>query len=415
MSPLDAAVFAPAPRAPSSAGFPVAARPVDDALRMAPTVAPVTAAPPVVATPRADFPRMATLSPVAASAINEADAADSQPARALPAPVAPRLFGLGGPPPLVEGQFVAARRVAPGRWVTVKPRPEGFPNSWQRRILLWFAVSFALVAPLGYLFARRLAAPLLDFANAAEILGRDPSAEVSTREGPAEVGRAARAFNVMQSRLKRYVDDRTGMIGAISHDLRTPLARMRFRLERAPRELQVAMGKDIAQMEEMITSVLTFMREDAAATPRQRVDLRSVLEVVVDDAAGLGPIELHAGPTAEVEIDLIGIQRVFENLVDNALKYGERAEVRLYLAGEEAVAEVADKGPGLTHAELQQVFQPFYRGPEARTSAKGGVGLGLAVSRSAVRAHGGDLTLEPTSTGLLARVTLPIAAAARAA
>src|SRR6478609_9513073 len=148
-----------------------------------------------------------------------------------------------------------------------------------------------MVAPLGWLVARRLAAPLHDFALAAERLGKDPSAPVSTLQGPAEVGRAARAFNQMQARLKRYVEDRTGMVGAISHDLRTPLARMRFRLERAPPELKESMGGEIA---------------------------------------------LTPGGAAEVEVDVIGIQRVFENLVDNALKYGDRAQVRLFQEGGEA-------------------------------------------------------------------------------
>jgi two-component system OmpR family sensor kinase len=404
-SALDSAVFG----GNRDADPVIVNRPPD--IRLLPAPAITEAAPPVTArqVPEASL----TLAPAAATAADsataDAAASEAQPGRPLAAPANRGLFGLA-PAPYVEGEFVAALRTGPGRWVTVKPRPEPFPNSWQRQILLWFAISFALVAPLGWLFARRLAAPLADFATAAERLGRDPQAEVSTREGPAEVGRAARAFNLMQRRLKRYIEDRTGMIGAISHDLRTPLARMRFRLERASPELRTAMSRDIAQMEEMITSVLAFMRDDAAGAKRERVDLRSILEVVVDDAEAAGAeIALEPGPPAEVEVDLMGVQRVFENLVDNAIKYGDRAAVRLSLDQDEAVIEIADTGPGLPDAELEQVFKPFYRGSEARTSSKGGVGLGLAVSRSTVRAHGGELKLARASNGLVAEVRLPLA------
>ena len=407
-SPLDAAVFAPpvesalpaSPPARTPAPSP-AARPVERAPVPAFTLAPRRQAEPLAPAPS-----------LVASPTPAARPAPAPVERALATPTAPSLFGLARPA-YVEGEFVAALRQGPDRWVTVRPRPEGFPNSWQRRVLLWFAISFALVAPLGYLFARRLSAPLRDFAGAAEQLGRDPSAPVPFLDGPAEVGRAARAFNVMQARLRRYVEDRTGMIGAISHDLRTPLARMRFRLERAPPELQQAMGRDIAQMEAMITSVLTFMRDDAAASARERVDLRSLLECVVDEAgAGGGPVELAPGGAAEVEVDVLGVQRVFENLVDNAIKYGERADVRLFLDGGEAVAEIADGGPDLAGTDLEQLFKPFYRGPEARAASNQGMGLGLAVSRATIRAHGGDLRLSRADHGLVAQVRLPLARAA---
>lgn len=188
--------------------------------------------------------------------------------------------------PYVEGEFVAAMKIADGRWATVRPQPEGFLNSWQRRVLLWFGLSVALIAPLALFVAWRLAAPLKVFAESADRLGREPSADLPPLSGPAEIGKAADAFNLMQQRLKRYVEDRTGMIRAISHDLRTPLTRMRFKLERASPALRVAIGRDMDQMEEMIASVLSFMRDETQVGRRQVVDLRSLLEVVVDDAPG---------------------------------------------------------------------------------------------------------------------------------
>ena len=140
----------------------------------------------------------------------------------------------GDPGRLVLGDFVAAVQRPQGDWTVVRPIPEGFPNDWERRVLLWFGLSLMLVLPPGYLFARRITAPLRGFAAAADRFGKDPNAPSFAPGGPAEVGVAARAFNEMQIRLKRYVQDRTAMVGAISHDLRTPLARLRFRMERAP-------------------------------------------------------------------------------------------------------------------------------------------------------------------------------------
>jgi signal transduction histidine kinase len=299
--------------------------------------------------------------------------------------------------------------------VTLRPEPEACPNTWQRRVLMWFALSLAVVAPLGWIFARRLAAPLAGFAAAAEQLGRDPASPVIVADGPAEIGRAARAFNAMQGRLSRYITDRTAMIGAISHDLRTPLARLRFRLERASPALRREIGQDLDQMEAMITSVLAFMREDAEAGARQRVDLRSLLECVIDEAEVTGAdVALEPGEPAEVEVSVLGLQRVFANLVDNAVKYGDSARVALHVEGDETVVEIRDRGPGLEASELERVFTPFYRGVEARTSSKQGVGLGLSSARSIVRAHGGDIRLSLPGDGLLVQVRLPLVEGAQA-
>lgn len=392
--PLDPVADAAA-REPPPIRRPTPPQPLAPAV---PVTEPVQAAPTVaLPAPRASAP---------------APAPEPAVGRPLPAPVTRSLFGLA-PPPFIEGDFVAALRVGPNQWVTLRPRPEAFPNSWQRRVLMWFALSLAVVAPLGWVFARRLAAPLAGFAAAAEQLGRDPASPVIVADGPAEIGRAARAFNAMQGRLSRYITDRTAMIGAISHDLRTPLARLRFRLERASPALRREIGQDLDQMEAMITSVLAFMREDAEAGARQRVDLRSLLECVIDEAEVTGAdVALEPGEPAEVEVSVLGLQRVFANLVDNAVKYGDSARVALHVEGDETVVEIRDRGPGLEPGELERVFTPFYRGVEARTSSKQGVGLGLSSARSVVRAHGGDIRLSLPGEGLLVQVRLPLVAAA---
>ena len=317
-------------------------------------------------------------------------------------------FMMEGGRPLM-GEFTAAVRQAGGAWVVVRPKPESFPNDWQLRLMLWLAGSLLLVAPLGYLFARRITAPLGRFARAAEALGRDPNAPLMALTGPAEVGQAARAFNDMQVRLKRYVDDRTAMMGAISHDLRTPLARIRFKMEAASDPLKQAVVADLEQMEQMIASVLAFIRYASASRPRERLDLLSLLECLVDEAVEVGQdVSMGAVKPATVEADALGLQRLFRNLIDNAVKYGDRARVSLWCEDGEAVVEIADDGPGLPPGELERVFEPFYRAESARTLDGSGVGLGLAVARSLARAHGGDVALTSGSGGLIAQVRLPL-------
>jgi signal transduction histidine kinase len=312
----------------------------------------------------------------------------------------------------VIGEFTAAFRQSDGKWVVVEPTPEPFLNDWQRRLLLWFLGCMAVLAPVGYLFARRITAPLRGFSRAAERLGRDPTAPLIELEGPAEIGLAARAFNDMQVRLKRYVQDRTATIAAISHDLRTPLARMRFKLEKAPPELKTSLASDVEQMEAMVSAVLAFIREGAEARPRERLDLLSVVEVAVDNAAAAGgDVELAGVEALIVEADALGLQRLFANLIENAVKYGGGARVKIHAEGGEGVVEVLDEGPGLPETELERVFQPFYRGEPSRSRDTGGIGLGLAVARSIARAHGGEVGLTGGTSGLTARVRLPLAPA----
>jgi signal transduction histidine kinase len=359
-----------------------------------------TAAPPIVR-PKAVAPSRAVAPPPV----------PVQPERK--APVVPvrtpqrGLFGLA-PAPFVEGDFVAAWKMPNGQWSIVQPAPEPFPNSWQRRIAVWFAVSFALTAPFGWLFARRIVKPLSGFVEAAELLGRDPSAVVRGLDGPAEVGRAARAFNRMQSRLKSFVDDRTAMVGAISHDLRTPLTRLRFRIEDVENEgMRDGMIGEVEEMEQMITSVLAFIRDASTPGVRERLDLRTILDEVVRNVTMIGgDARVETAQPAPVEVDILGIRRLLTNLVENALKYGERARIRLRIDQDCAIAEVADDGPGVPEEEMERVFEPFYRATNA--AGKQGNGLGLAVCRSIARAHGGDVRLLRSERGFVAQLRIPL-------
>lgn len=380
------------------------------AKRTAPT--PVQPAPraPTASAPAEPAPRAsteATRPPRSTEAPRAPPAADTTTEVARPA--ARGLFGLA-PAPFVEGDFIAAVYTREGSWVVVQPVPESFPNAWQRRVLLWFLMAAAIVAPAGWLFSRRLVRPLSGFARAADQLGRDPSAPVLALEGPAEIGRAAQAFNRMQARLRSFVDDRTVMIGAISHDLRTPLTRLRFRIEDVPDDVRAGMLDDVEEMERMIGSVLSFIRDASVVSTRERMDLASLVEDVVEQAVFVGKdVLLQRTEHAQVEVDAMGMRRVLDNLVENAVKYGHQARVRLFTDGADAVVEISDRGPGLPADELERVFKPFYRSPQARASRASGSGLGLAVCRSIARAHGGDVVLRSGPHGLLAQVRVPLA------
>lgn len=329
-----------------------------------------------------------------------------------PAPEGRRRFGFfAGREMAIAGDFAAARQLDDGRWVVVRSTPEPFPTDWQLRTSLWLLAGFLVVAPAGYLFARRITAPLKRFAEAAETLGRDPHAPQMTLTGPAEIGAAAHAFNEMQTRLKRYIDDRTAMVGAISHDLRTPLARIKFKIEAAPAPLRASVLADLQQMEQMIGGVLAFIRDEGRPRQRERLDLLSLVECVADDAAMLGgdvEIEEQSEPVT-VDGDPVALQRLFGNLVDNAVKYGGGARIQVRREGSQAAVAIADSGPGLKPEELERVFQPFYRSDVSRNLDKAGVGLGLPIARSAARAHGGDVELSSEGSGLTAVVTLPLA------
>jgi signal transduction histidine kinase len=311
----------------------------------------------------------------------------------------------------IFGDFTAALQQDNGTWTVVRSTPEAFPSAWQMQASAWLLGGFLLVASAGYLFSRRISAPLRRFAEAAETLGRDPHAPQMTLKGPAEVGAAASAFNEMQTRLKRYINDRTAMVGAISHDLRTPLARIRFKVEGAPPAVKAAVLSDVDQMEQMIGGVLAFIRDEGAPRRRERLDLLSLIECVADDAALIGgQVEIVEGQPVTVDGDPVALQRLFSNLVDNALKYGGGARIAVRRDGAAAVVEIVDEGPGLSADELGRVFQPFYRTDASRNLDNGGVGLGLPIARSTARAHGGDVELMSRAGGATAIVTLPAAA-----
>ena len=297
-----------------------------------------------------------------------------------------------------------------GHWLIVEPKPSLKLSPWQQSTLTWLALSTLALSPIAYLFARRLASPIAQFAAAAERLGRDPHAAPLVIHGPAEIAVAVRAFNDMQERLARYVDDRTAMIGAVAHDLRTPLTRLRFRAEAAPEDLGAKMVADIGEMEAMISGTMAFVRDASQPTTRTRLELSSLLESLADEMSETGKdVLVEQADRIVIDGDPLALRRLFNNLLENAVKFGRQARVRVFADQVNAVVEINDQGPGLPKAELEQVFEPFYRREVSRSRETGGIGLGLAVVRSVARAHGGDAGLENRlGGGLTARVRLPL-------
>ncbi|CAN5356435.1 ATP-binding protein [soil metagenome] len=325
-----------------------------------------------------------------------------------PPPRPPR-FDFPREEPFIFGDFKLAVQQDDGRWTIVEPKPAFRFDSWQQRILLILGLSVLCVSPLAWLFARRLSGPISAFAGAAERLGRDPRAAPLALSGSAEVIAASNAFNMMQERLRRYVEDRTAMIGAVAHDLRTPLTRLRFRIEATPDDIRAKLASDIDQMEAMIAATMAFVRDTTRPAERTKLELASLLESVIDEAAETGgQAAVERGEKIVIDGDPVALRRLLTNLVDNGLKYGGAVQGRVHVEGRMAVIEIDDDGPGIAPAELDRVFEPFFRSEPSRNRETGGIGLGLAVVRSVARAHGGDATLHNRAGGgLRARVELP--------
>lgn len=318
--------------------------------------------------------------------------------------------GMSEEEPFLTAPFQVGVRQADGRWRVVHPEVGFGLTDWQQRVAIWFALSALAMSPVAWIYARRLSRPIQVFAEAAERLGRDPQAPPLEMKGPAEVATAARAFNDMQERLRRYVEDRTAMVGAIAHDLRTPLTRLRFRIESLPEEQRARFASDLDQMEEMITATLTFVRDASRPGERTPLELSSLVESLCDEMAETGAkTEVEPGEKVILEGDPMALRRLVANLLENAVKFGGRARARVFQRGGHAVVEIEDDGPGIPDQDAEKVFEPFYRREPSRSRQTGGIGLGLAVVRSIARGHGGDVSLiNRSGGGLTARVELPL-------
>lgn len=314
------------------------------------------------------------------------------------------------------GHVVVGMQMQDGQWLNISGKLEPLRPWHSPTFLAAFLLMTAAAAALTVWTVRRLIAPVRTLAEAAEALGRDVNAPPLPEDGPSEVATAAVAFNTMATRIRRFVQDRTELLTAIGHDLRTPITRLKLRAEFIEDDDQRAkILADLEELEGMVSATLAFGRDARTTEPVTSIDLAELLRTVIDEAADARPdIQEklgYDGPAhMTVQARSLSLKRVFVNLVGNAVNYGELAKVRLVPPeGRMVVVEVEDEGPGIAPAHMDRVFEPFHRGEPSRSRETGGVGLGLPIARNIIRAHGGDVTLaNRPSGGLRATVTLPV-------
>ena len=340
-------------------------------------------------------------------------------------PVEVRVLGNWDAPPIqsstVTGQPVpdllpSRRKIAisvgqrDGSWLVFTVASDTTSLRWGIHMAFWIALAGGFILLFAVWAGHRVTRPLARFAEAADRLGVDVRAPPLPEGGSRELRGATRAFNRMQERLRRLVDDRTLMLAAISHDLRTALTRLKLRAEFiADREQQEKANADLDEMRAMLESTLAFARDDTAEEPRTRVDLAALLASLCDDLADTGYKASYEGPERfTYECRPVALRRAFTNLIVNAASYGEAATVGLAEAEGDVEVTVADRGPGIPEAMREKVFTPFFRLEGSRSRETGGTGLGMAVARAIIRRHGGDIALEDRpGGGLVARVRLP--------
>jgi signal transduction histidine kinase len=274
--------------------------------------------------------------------------------------------------------------------------------------LLFVIVSLTL---LGLWAARALTAPLSSFATAAESFSLNGAAAALPERGPEEIRSVARALNRMRERITVLIDDRTRMLAAISHDLRTPITRLRLRSEFIEDVAQRGqMLRDLDQMRSMLEAVLSFLRNDSKLEAMTLIDVASTLQLVTDQFADMGCKVSYDGPSHAMVTARPGdLHRAITNLVENAVKFAPRATIRLKISSRAVTIEVEDDGPGISDARKDIMLEPFVRGDDARNMDEGaGFGLGLSIARAIVVAHGGELTLNDRQPhGLIVRIELP--------
>ena len=311
-------------------------------------------------------------------------------------------------------------REAPEMIVIRVGAPEGIYTvlSPERRIytpttevfIAWMTGSSILLSAIALLFMRNQIRPIRRLAEAAEAIGKGRDVPWFKIEGAAEVRQAGAALMVMRDRLRRQITQRTAMLAGVSHDLRTPLTRMKLQLEMMKKSPERdELNADILDMETMLEAYLAFARGEEAE-PAAEVDLGELLNEVVASVRKQNPrIQVNAPEGAMVVLRRNAMKRCLANLIGNAARYGKKAQVNVALRDHAVDIVIDDDGPGIDPAQREDVFRPFTRLETSRNPATGGVGLGLTIARDIARFHGGDVALEDSPLGgLRARIWLPV-------
>jgi len=310
----------------------------------------------------------------------------------------------------MASRFLVQVRLRDGTWVRFERQvPEGLFD-WPMRLLSTLGILLLGVTLLSLIAVRLVVKPLRELRLAADALGKDIRRPPIPETGPVEVAETSRAFNTMQRRLKRFVEDRARILAAVSHDLKTPLTRLRLRVDLLDDEdLGEKIRRDLDDMQAMVDATLDFMRGTEGREENRLLDLMALLESMVDDVNEAGERARLRGQISQPYRGRpLSLKRCIGNLLDNALRYAGEADIEVRDTENAVTLTVADRGPGVPPEALDKVFEPFFRMESSRARLSGGTGLGLSIARNIARAHGGDLVLRNrTEGGLIAELTLP--------
>jgi signal transduction histidine kinase len=286
-------------------------------------------------------------------------------------------------------------------------RPRGGPPDFG--MVVRIGTELITVACVAWFAAKIVARPIQQLSAAAAELGDNVDRAPLREAGPLEARQAARAFNRMQSRLREQLAARGRFLAAVSHDLRTPLTRIRLRVERIGVEETVQLLRaDVAEMTSMLDATLDYLRGEAQVERCVLLDVHSLVVSMAEDYAEQGFSISTSGAAAPIRAYPNALRRALSNLIENALRYGEQANVKCTEHPEGVSIDIRDRGPGIPDRELHAVFEPFYRLDLSRNKETGGVGLGLSIARDAIHRHGGTLSLDNAmGGGLIASVFLP--------
>lgn len=302
-----------------------------------------------------------------------------------------------------------AVRLKDGSWLNTAFAKKMVNGMWTTQSIISLAVTAVILSICAAFIARGMTRPMRRLAVAAEALGRGESVTPLPEGGPDDIRQTAVAFNLMQARLQRFVEDRTRMLAAIGHDLRTPITSLRLRTEFVTDdETREKMLSTLDELRAMTEATLAFSREQATEEATRNVNLTALVESLCDDLVEIGhDVTCLEAPKIGYRCRADALKRAVRNLVENAVRYGERARVSLR-SGQNAIEIVVeDDGPGIDAEAIERVFAPFFRLENSRNRETGGIGLGLSIARNIVRHHGGDITLANTGSGLRAIITLP--------
>ncbi|MDP3739363.1 MAG: ATP-binding protein [Hyphomonadaceae bacterium] len=342
-----------------------------------------------------------------------------------PPPDGPRPDGPPGPPrdgmmrevfagdDIEMREIVLAARLPDGRWLNglaASPLP---PTGELWRLGATTFITFAFVLAAALWIASRLSRPLNDLTRAAARVGSaaaEPE-EVAVR-GPGDVRQTLEAFNAMSRRVSQLLGEKDVMLGALGHDLRTPLSSLRIRIETMePESERVKAVKTIEEASQLLEDILELARRGRSSEPVQAIDLSILVEDMVEDYAETGaPVSLSTSEKAPAAVRQVLFRRALRNLIDNAITYGQTARLSVRREGSDVLVRIEDDGPGMSEKSLASAGQPFVRGDASRNRSTGGAGLGLTLADAIAKAHGGSLTLENrTPGGFAAIIRLPAA------